>query len=202
MDFNGMPLYMRTVHQALRVTKKVIISTDIEDIIKTKLPKGCITDKRPQYLSKDDTKISSVISRIIKKYKLSDKIILLLQATSPLRSDHDIHSSIELFESKKHSLVFTVKEQNREVLKYGLIKNNIYLSLSQSKFLFENRQSLPMVYGHNGAVYIFKAGDFLRNNDFPHDNIGCIIMSAKRSIDIDNLRNFKEAEKILNKSHV
>ena len=77
---------MRTVQQALRMTKKVLISTDIEEIIKTKPPKGCLVDKRPKHLAKDDVKMSSVMSYIIKKYDLNNKIILLLQATSPLRS--------------------------------------------------------------------------------------------------------------------
>lgn len=202
MQFNGLPLYMRSVHQALRMTKKVLISTDIEEIIKTKPPKGCLVDKRPKHLAKDDVKMSSVMSHIIKKYDLKNKIILLLQATSPLRSDQDIISAIELFKSKNYDLVFTVKEQKREVLKYGIIKNNSYFSLSQSKFLFENRQSLPKVYGHNGAVYIFNAHEFLKNNDFPNDNIGTVIMSSERSIDIDNINNFREAENIAIKSNI
>ena len=201
LEFNGLPLYIRTVHQALRITNKVLISTDIEEILKTKPPKGCIVDKRPKYLAKDDVKMSSVISYIIKKHNLNDKIILLLQATSPLRSDQDIHSAIELFKTKKYDLVFTVKEQKREVLKYGIIKNDSYFSLSQSKFLFANRQSLPMVYGHNGAVYIFHAHKFLKNNDFPNDNIGTVIMSSERSIDIDNLNSFRKAESIEIKSN-
>ena len=86
-------------------------------------------------------------------------------------------------------------------MKYGIIKNNSYFSLSQSKFLFENRQSLPKVYGHNGAVYIFSAHKFLKNNDFPNDNIGTVIMSSERSIDIDNINNFREAETIAIKSN-
>lgn len=201
MEFNGQPLYMRTIHQALRITNKVLISTDIEEIINRKPPKGCLVDKRPKNLAKDDVKMSSVLSYMIKKHNLNDKIILLLQATSPLRSDQDILSTIELFKTKKYDLVFTVKEQKREVLKYGIIINNSYCSLSNSKFLFENRQSLPMVYGHNGAVYIFGAPEFLKNNDFPNNNIGSILMSSKRSIDIDNLKSFSEAENIATKSN-
>lgn len=201
MQFNGLPLYMRTVHQALRMTKKVLISTDIEEIIKKNHPNGCLVDKRPKHLANDDVKMSSVVSYMIKKYNLNDKIILLLQATSPLRSDQDIISSIELFKSMKYELVFTVKEQKREVLKYGVIKNNSYFSLSHSKFLFENRQSLPKVYGHNGAVYIFNGHEFLKNNDFPNDNIGTVIMPSERSIDIDNLKSFREAENIVVKSN-
>tara|TARA_B100001093_G_scaffold480725_1_gene510846 strand:- start:5356 stop:6051 length:696 start_codon:yes stop_codon:yes gene_type:complete len=197
IEFNGLPLYMRTVHQALRVTKKVLISTDIAEIIKATLPNGCQIDRRPKHLSKDDVKMSSVISYIINKNKLEDKIILLLQATSPLRSDKDILSSIELFQSNDYDLVFTVKEQKREALKYGIIENTIYCPISQSKFLFENRQSLPVVYGHNGAVYLFHAKDFLKNEDFPTENIGTIIMSSKRSMDIDNQNSFKEAERIV-----
>lgn len=201
MEFNGLPLYMRTVYQALRITNKVLISTDIDEIIKRKPPKGCLVDKRPKNLAKDDVKMSSVLSYIIKKHNLNNKVILLLQATSPLRSDQDILSAIELFKTKKYDLVFTVKEQKNEVLKYGIIKNNSYHPLSHSKFLFENRQYLPIVYGHNGAVYIFSANDFLKNNNFPNNNIGSILMSSKRSIDIDNLKGFMEAENILIKSN-
>ena len=97
LEFNGLPLYMRTVQQALRITKKVLISTDIEEIIKKNHPSGCFVDKRAKHLAKDDVKMSSVISYIIKKYELNDKNILLLQATSPLRSGQDILAAIELF---------------------------------------------------------------------------------------------------------
>lgn len=196
MEFNGIPLFLHTVQQALRITEKVFITTNIQDIINAKLPNGSILDKRPKALSHDNVKMSSVISYMINQYKLVNKIILLLQATSPLRSDNDILNTIELFKTNNYDLVFTIKQQKSETLKYGTLENNSYSSLSQTKFLFENRQLLPDVYGHNGAVYLFYAADFLKNGDFPTNNIGAVVMPQDRSIDIDDIKSFIKAENI------
>jgi CMP-N-acetylneuraminic acid synthetase len=148
-------------------------------------------------LAQDDTPISSVLSHIIEQQNLQDNVILLLQATSPLRSDQDILSSIKLFGSGLYDLVFTVTEQEGKILKYGALKNNSYIPIADSKFLFQNRQSLPEVYGHNGAVYLFNAKEYLHCGGFPTERIGAVVMPKNRSIDIDDLKSFNDVQSII-----
>ena len=49
---------------------------------------------------------------------------------------------------------------------------------------------------YNGAIYINKINNFLKTKNFQKKKI-LFEMSSKKSIDIDNLKDFKKAEKIL-----
>lgn len=197
LPLNSKPLYLHTVQQALRITKKVIISTNIKQIIEADNNFGCVIDERPEFLSEDDTQMSSVLSHVIKKYNLCEELVLLLQATSPLRSDDDILSVINLYETNLYNIVLTVTKQMCTVLKYGTLENQSYIAINDSRFLFQNRQYLPPVYGHNGAAYLFAASQFLIHEDFPKQKIGAVVMPKERSIDIDDYDSFISVQNYL-----
>ena len=51
----GIPLYLRTVNQALRITEKCIINTDINSILKKKdFDKNIVLFKRDKKFAQDD----------------------------------------------------------------------------------------------------------------------------------------------------
>lgn len=197
MLLNGVPLYLRAVRQGILTVGNVVLSTDIREIEEADLPAGCTLCRRPAHLGADDTAMAEVIEHVINDYDLKGKTIVLLQATSPLRSDHDIRRAIALFAEGEHDMVLSVTERDRGVLKYGTLENNTFTNLRAGEFCFYNRQQLPPIFGPNGAVYVFNASRFLEAGGFPADRIGAIDMPENRSLDIDTLDDLVRAEQVL-----
>ncbi|WP_407496745.1 cytidylyltransferase domain-containing protein [Pseudooceanicola sp. MF1-13] len=197
MLLDGVPLYLHAVQQGLRTVGRVLLSTDIAEIHEADLPEGCILCRRPLHLAADDTPMASVIHHLIVERSLQGGTIVLLQATSPLRSDQDIQRAMTVFQEGGHDMVLSVVERDRGVLKYGTLENNTFTALREQAFCFYNRQQLPPVFGPNGAVYVFEVNRFLEANGFPSERIGAIDMPADRSADIDNLDDLRRVQRML-----
>lgn len=201
MTLDGQPLYLHAVRQALRTVGRVLLSTDIVEIKEADLPKGCTLCPRPKHLAQDDTPISSVIDHLIVERALQGFTIVLLQATSPLRSDEDIQKAVALYREGFHDMVFGVAKRDRSILKYGTLENNTFAAVKDPALCFWNRQQLPHVVGPNGAMFVFGADEFCLRNGFPSERIGAIEMPTNRSIDIDTIDDLNYAEKYLETQH-
>ena len=193
----GIPLYLRTVNQALRITEKCIINTDINSILKKKdFDKNIVLFKRDKKFAEDDTDMNSVLKDLFLKMNLINKVIVLLQATSPLRKDEDIKNAIKIFNKGKYSMVLSVRRVQSNFLKYGYENNERFTPISK-KYLYKNRQSLPKVFAPNGAIYIFSVNEFLKKNKLPENNIGFYEMPYERSIDIDKKEDLNKIRRII-----
>ena len=195
-EFCGLPLFYRAAEQGLIFADRCIITTDIKSILENDLPlpDGVELQSRPAELSTDDTPMSSVILDALSKTRSSGVTVLLLQATSPLRSSQDIKASLDLFDSSEFPIVFTVSRSNPSVLKNGFLVDGKFSAISDSEFLFQNRQLLPQTYKPNGAVYVFDGDWFVERNGFNFETAGAIEMPEERSFDIDSLSDFLKAE--------
>ena len=140
--------------------------------------------------------MQEVLYDLFLKSNLNDYDAVLLQATSPLRSDQDIINAINLYKTKKYSLVISVKATETNVLKYGIKENNLFKPLNE-EYLFKNRQELPKVISPNGAIYIFSIKEFLKYKNFPSKKIGFYEMPLERSIDIDTIADFRKVSKVM-----
>lgn len=193
----GLPLYQYAVRQALRTVGRVVISTDIEEIMQSELPANCYVCARPAELAADETPMAPVLGHLIDELNLHASTLVLLQATSPLRKDIDVEAAIALHATGSHDLVMSVIERDRGVLKYGTLENGEFKALRNPSHSFQNRQALPRVYGPNGAAYVFSAAKFMLRRDFPVDRIGAVEMPADRSIDIDTEQDFQQVENLI-----
>lgn len=196
----GKPLYQHAVLQGLRFADRCIVTTNIPEIINSKLPERTLILERSAKLSSDQATMSNVIKDIILRLKLTNEILLLLQATSPLRTDNDIKAILDLHTNSNYKMVMTVVLNDSAVLKYGMVKGQKYYPIASPEYCFENRQNLPKVYRHNGAVYAFSALEFTNAGGFPSDSIGTVVMPKNRSVDIDTLSDFREIENYLAKN--
>jgi len=93
--------------------------------------------------------------------------ITLLQPTSPLRDVSDINNAFKLFYSSDATALISVYKVENKILK-AFKKNKIgYIEgISNNLYPFMRRQNLPTTYMSNGAIYIIKVNDFLKNNSF------------------------------------
>ena len=197
LPIQGKPLYMYTLEQALKHTEKTIISTDIDSIFLKEFPENVKLVRRGKHLATDNTPLGDVLTDLFKSFELGEYIAVLLQATSPLRNDQDIRNAIGMYETNQYSMVMSIVEKDSKILKYGLMKDNIYEPIYDNASVFQNRQELPKVYSPNGAIYIFSIKDYLVNNTYPISNIGAYLMPESRSIDIDTQKDFDIVSKII-----
>lgn len=190
----GKPLYRHAVDSAIRSgASRIVISTDISEILSAELPDCVSVLRRPADLAGDTVSIAPVLLHAIDEARI-DGVLVLLQATSPLRTSADIEAALRLFASGEHELVMSVTQADSGVLKWGLLEKDRFRPIADPSYCFSNRQSLPTVVRPNGAVYVMNAGWFQARGSFVTSRIGVIEMSPERSQDIDTLSDFEICE--------
>ena len=158
---------------------------------------------RPNYLSKDNTKMLPVIkhAKNFSKYESDEKLTgyILLQPTSPLRKKIDIDNACKLFNKiKPDSLVSICKLKhiyNPESL-YSLKKDNLKKAFKiKNSFLKQNKKTY---YAPNGAaIYITNKKKI--NKFIIGGKVIGYQMPIVRSIDVDDSEDLKLANILFNK---
>ena len=176
-----------------------MLSTDSAKIIRMAKKKGIFTPFiRPKNLSSDNTNVIDVIGHSIKWLKKNKifnyKYILLLQASSPLRTSKHIDGAIRYYFKKlknpRETLVSVTRAQPKT---YWLLKKkNKYIN-----FVFKQRrkdfrrQNHPVFYIPNGAIYLCNIKhlkyDFFTKYTLHYE------MDEKSSIDIDTIDDVKKS---------
>ena len=189
-NFYGKPLIFWTIEQSLRLSKygKVVVSSESEEILnKCSEYKKVLLIKRPKYLSTANANLIDVTKNVLLKLKHKN-IVVLLQPTSPLRSDSDITKGIKLLQ-KGSSAVMSQSETQ-----YDLSKLNINLSGKKYKAIAKNAKK---IYAPNGAFFGATYEWIKKNNTFYNNTVTTFAMPPERSIDIDFEYQFIAAEAII-----
>ena len=181
---------------------EVMVSSDSNYILKKSEKLGAIQIKRPKKLSLKKTTAYEVILHSIKmikkKYK-KDFFIIYLQPTSPFRNHNHINKAFNLLKKNKIKSVTAIKRSLNKTYKEITLSNNVISSIFNENFLTSNRQELPQTYQANGAIYIFLASQVIKQKKIPINNSLAFLMSDESSIDIDNLKDYKNSQKISKK---
>ncbi|MBW6481320.1 MAG: acylneuraminate cytidylyltransferase family protein [Bacteroidales bacterium] len=206
LPFCGKPLIAWTIEAALacKSLDRVIVSTDSEEIADTARTYGAeVPGLRPRELALDNSSAIDVYIYLWKKLTgkaKSDPVpFVVLQPTSPLRTTEDINTAVKLFHEKKADSVISVSEAThppvwaKKIDEKGVLRN--YFETSQSLF---NRQQIPVAYMPNGAVFILKNALVAKNRNYYSDKTYPYHMPYERSLDIDNIWDFRIAEYIMN----
>ena len=200
LDLCGKPLIAWSIEAGLnsQYIDKLVVSSDDDEILATSENFGANTIKRPDELASDTATTFDAIKHTIDNLESYDYIVLL-QPTSPLRTEKHIDEAIELLESKNADAVVSVCEMDHS----PLWSNTLDDSLSMKDFLrdeiLNNRsQDLEKYFRLNGAVYVCNTKKFLEEESlFLSDNIFAYVMSRKNSIDIDEDIDFKIGESVM-----
>ncbi|TXT34665.1 MAG: CMP-N-acetylneuraminic acid synthetase [Chitinophagaceae bacterium] len=176
---------------------ELCISTDDPKVQEITRNKGIqIPFIRPEELSNDKASSYDVIVHAINFYeKLNKKFdtILLLQPTSPFRSQNDLFKLIKMFDYET-DMVVSVK----------LAKENPYFSLFEQTEVgylvkckegnFDRRQDCPDVFAFNGSMYLINTESIKTSKISDFKKIKKILMPDERSIDIDTFADWALAE--------
>ena len=205
---NGRPLLSYTSEAAKKSNfiSEIFLSTDNKTIANLAKKEGLsFLGYRPKNLSKDNTKTIDVVINLLKKIEkvrnYKPDIIVLLQPTSPLRSNKDIDNAIKLFiKSNATSLVSTVNlPHNFNPESIMTLKNNKLYGLKKSlKNHVTIRQQKEKYLARNGAaIYISSYDSILKNKSFYGEKTIPYFMSKINSIDIDDQEDLIIAESII-----
>ena len=188
----------------LKSEKRSFLSTDCKSSIKIAKKIGLeVPFVRPKHLSRDDSSIIDVIDHSCKwlnKNSIFFDYIVLLQASSPLRTSKDIDDSIKFFEKTKKNkndiLVSVKKVSNKYHWLMKKEKNYIKFLNKQKNNLL--RQQNPDYYIPNGSIFILKYKKNIKK--IYTDKVIPFIMSKNKSIDIDDFGDLQKARKNKKKS--
>jgi N-acylneuraminate cytidylyltransferase len=209
-EFRGKPLIAWSIEQAKKSTftskMKIIVSTDSEEYADIARQYGAeVPFLRPVGISEDLSTDYEFINHAVVWLKENQNyysdIILQLRPTSPLRKVETIDECLEIFikNMNKYDSLRTVVPFEKSPYKMYTVQENILTPLfsiiNDIKEPYNQcRQILPASYLHNGYIDIMKTC-ILENNTISGNAIYPYIMSEIDTIDIDDINDWKKAEK-------
>lgn len=197
LDLCGKPLIAWSIEAALKskYISKIIVSSDDEEILNIAKEYKADFIKRPDELASDTATTFDALKHTLENVEKYDYVVLL-QPTSPLRTEKHINEAIELIEEKNADAIISVCEMEHSPLWSNILDENLDMSNFLSDEVLNKRsQDLPKYYRLNGAIYICKIDKFLQNRGFfLKDKVFAYIMDKKDSVDIDEEIDFKLAQ--------
>ena len=194
----GKPLIAWTIEAARKSSfiDRLVLSSDDAEIIDVAKAWGCdVPFVRPAVLATDSADSLSVARHALGALKEKYEYLVLLQPTSPLRTERDIDACVTKCADARVSTAVTVCEVDKTP--YWMFKlgdKSTLLPLFPSSEIPANRQSAPKVYMLNGAVYTARTDHLLNGGRFIAADTVASVMSADRSVDIDTEEDFKALE--------
>jgi CMP-N,N'-diacetyllegionaminic acid synthase len=195
IKLNNKPLIYWTIKSAIRskFISSVCVTSDSEKILNYCKKFDVTTIMRPKKLSGNIIMPDHAIKHAYLKLKKKYDFIVMLQPTSPLRTYKDIDNAIKIIIKNKSNSLFSSSIESRFIWKKS--KNNYY----PINYNFKNRPRHQDVsfYFENGSIYISESNLFTKKTNRLGGKISTYIMPYDKSIDIDDIQDLKEAEKIM-----
>lgn len=196
LQFAGKPLIAWTIDAALaaKFVDRVVLSSDDDNIIAVARSFGCdVPFKRAAELATDEASSADVVLDAIDRCPGYD-IVVLLQATSPLRTAEDIDAALALFTDSAASSCVSVSEAAESPYwMYSLTDGNAMVPVLAGDRP-QRAQDLPKCFSLNGAIYIARTGRFMQTPHFVSIDSIAYEMPGARSIDVDTQEDFDLAE--------
>lgn len=203
-ELNGKPLIAYTIEAAIKSSMfdKVFVSTDSQKYAEIAMKYGADASFLRSNKNSSDTAgswdvVREVVNRLNNQGEQYDEV-MLLQATSPLRTADDIVKAVELLYEKKGNAVVSLTECDHSPIWTNTLPEDLNMDqFDRIEYKDLPRQMLPVFYRYNGAIYLVTINE-LRNSEHMLEK-GCYayIMPQTRSIDIDTELDFMIAETIL-----
>lgn len=203
----NLPLIGYSIKAAMssKMFEDIVVSTDDPEIMKVSAEIGAQTPFiRPSNLASDSALSAPVVEHALlemesqKNYKYD--AIMLLQPTSPLRTDQHIRSAIDIFINHECDSVVSVTSvggnhplRMKKILPDGRLENYV----EQGFWNLRPRQELPPIFIRNGAIYLIKREAFLQEKSLIANNCFAYEMSANDSVNIDSELDLMLAEQLL-----
>ncbi len=199
----GRPLIYHSVKAALdsKYINRVVLSTEDKEIAQVAADCGAEVVWRPAELAQDETKTAPVLLNVVEQLEKTGYIpdvVVLLQATCPLRDTKRLDETIELFlNSSDCDSTFCVKKIGTTHAKWRKNHDGTVLGL----YDYRNRPRRQDTDEHfdlmceTGETYIIKTEALKKVKDFIGEKPIFHVVDA--CVDIDTPKDFEYAEKMI-----
>ncbi len=205
LPLGGKPLIAWTIEAANKAPEidHVVVSTDSEEIADIARKYGAdVPFLRPAALATDRANSIDVVLHTLDQLEAQGEsigYIILLQPTSPLRTQDDIRRGFAVFDQGDfvQAVVSVTTPAHHPLWTNTLPENGWMGEFIRPEIFDKNRQELPLYYKLNGAIYIATAHYFRQEKTFIGDGTYALVMDKERSVDIDSKMDFMIAEQLL-----
>lgn len=206
LPIGGKPLIAWTIDAAKNseYIDNVFVSTDDDEIRSVAMVYGAsVPELRPKELASDTASTDSMLFYTLKKYGFGNDIVILLQPTSPLRTEKNIDEALELYIEKNAFSVVSVTPCAHSPLWANTLPDDSNMKDFIKDGGLQRSQDLERYFRLNGAIYIFDIQRLLRYGKICYtDKSFAYKMSAFSSVDIDEELDFDFAELLLCKNKI
>lgn len=196
IDICGKPLIAYSIEAARNsdLFADVIVSTDSEEYGNIAKKYGAEVMYRGYSLSNDSATTYMVIADLLGRMERFPDYFMLLQPTSPMRTDIHIKEAASLFEEKIEMFDFlvSVKEAEHGSVLVKPIDEDGSLKCFDTDFSNYKRQNYKE-YSPNGAIFIGKPDRYLAKKHFFGEKSLAYLMNREDSIDIDDALDYEIA---------
>lgn len=199
----GKPLIEYTIDAAKEsgIFSEIIVSTESKEIASIAEAAGAyVPFLRPKHLAEDHSlAVDTYIYTILELEKMTSSSIehlTVLQPTSPLRNAEDIQNAYKLFIEREADSVASYTKEHHPVFWHKFIRQNLSFENLFQENVLKNRQEVKPTYYPNGSIFIFKK-ELIMQKQYYSDKSYAYIMPRIRSVDIDDMDDFRYAEFLL-----
>ena len=201
---SGKPLIAWTIDAAKKskYIDQIVVSTDNIEVAEIAKKYGAkVPFLRPDELATDEALSIEVVLHALKQLPGFDWL-LLLQPTSPLRTNSDIDGIIKFCKDHKSPSAVSICEVSKHP--YWMYKKDDRFRLQS--FIsncpkITRRQDLPKAYSLNGALYLAKTDWLLKKKSFIGKETLGFAMSLDKSVDLDTIEDWNWAEHLIKKKY-
>ena len=196
--FAGKPLIVHSIEYALEsnLVDDVVVSTDDRKISIIAKDSGASIIKRQPELSTDISTSESAIKHYINSSTSKPDIIVLLQATSPLRPEGSLDKALNHFQKGGYDSLLSICPTHRF---FWRLKDD---DTTYAEYDYINRprrqdlKPIDMRYMENGSLYIFTQKHFEKTGNRLGGKIGYVEWPKDCTIEIDTIFDFNILEGI------
>lgn len=194
---NSVPLFIHPIKEAKKskYIDDIYFNSDSSYMLNLAKKNGAIAKfKRPNNLSKNESKISDVLQHHFEYYDIEKKFdyFILLEPTSPLTTYKEIDSALKkIINNKKASSLVSITSKTipnfsmKVRKKIGLLYPEKNISLYKTR-----RQDLKKEYYICGALYISKIKSFIKYKNFVQPKTAYYELHKFNAFEIDDLIDF------------
>ena len=203
-ELNGKPLIAYSIEAAIKsnMFDKVFVSTDSQKYADIAIKYGADasflrSEKNSSDIADSWDVVREVVDVLKNKGKKYDEV-MLLQATSPLRTSQDIINAIDILHKRQANAVVSLTECNHSPIWCNTLpEDNSMDGFERTEYMGLPRQALPVFYRYNGAIYLVTNKELYNKEHMLERGCYAYIMPQNRSIDIDTDLDFLIAETLM-----
>ncbi len=201
---NGKPLISYTINQSLcsKNIDRTIVSTEDDEILMVSKKYGAEVIKRPKELAKDKTPTEPVLHHVLdfleKNESYSPDYVVLLQCTSPLRSNDDIDNAIKKIIEENADSLFSCSKLKDYFL--WTKKGDSYCSINYDYKKRKRKQDIKPQFHENGSIYVFRPEILKREKNRLGGKITIYEMDFWKSFQIDYYHDLDLCEYYMKKN--